>query len=138
MQIRYLNGNRLYYAFIAGAQSVIKQQDYLNRINVFPVPDADTGNNLAATFRAIMQEFERMTGGREALLPGTLYASIARMLESDLIEETAGSTADGGDRRRRYYRLTPFGRQVAQAESARMQGLLDVAREQSLLPGEAR
>jgi len=54
MQIRYLNGNRLYYAFLAGAQSVIRQQDYLNKINVFPVPDADTGNNLASTFRAIM------------------------------------------------------------------------------------
>ncbi|MCK5650609.1 MAG: helix-turn-helix transcriptional regulator [Gemmatimonadetes bacterium] len=88
---------------------------------------------------AIMQEFERMTGGKEALLPGTLYASIARMLEAGLVEEASGEIERGrDDRRRRYYRLTPFGQEVARAESKRMQGLLDVARQQSLLPGGAR
>ena len=53
MKIRYLDGNRLYYAFLAGGQAVIRDQSYLNRINVFPVPDADTGTNLASTMRAI-------------------------------------------------------------------------------------
>jgi hypothetical protein len=56
MKIRYLDGNRLYYAFLAGGQAVIRDQSYLNRINVFPVPDADTGTNLASTMRAIAEK----------------------------------------------------------------------------------
>jgi len=55
MRIKYLDGNRLYNAFIAGGQAIIKQQDYLNKINVFPVADADTGTNLASTMRSIME-----------------------------------------------------------------------------------
>ena len=56
MKIRYLNGKRLYYAFLAGGQAVIRDKEYLNRINVFPVPDADTGTNLASTMRSIASE----------------------------------------------------------------------------------
>lgn len=55
MKIRYLNSRRLYYAFLAGGNAVIQDKDYLNRINVFPVPDADTGTNLAATMRSIAE-----------------------------------------------------------------------------------
>ena len=55
MKIRYLNGRRLYYAFLAGGQAVIEDKDYLNKINVFPVPDADTGTNLASTLHSIAQ-----------------------------------------------------------------------------------
>jgi hypothetical protein len=55
MKIRYINSRRLYYAFLAGGNAVIQDKDYLNRINVFPVPDADTGTNLAATMRSIAQ-----------------------------------------------------------------------------------
>jgi DegV family protein with EDD domain len=53
MKIRYLNGSRLYHAVLAGGDAVISDQAYLNKINVFPVPDADTGTNLATTMRAI-------------------------------------------------------------------------------------
>ncbi len=55
MKIRYINGRRLYYAFLAGGNAVISDQEYLNKINVFPVPDADTGTNLAATMRSIAE-----------------------------------------------------------------------------------
>ncbi|MGB7294911.1 MAG: DegV family protein [Candidatus Aminicenantales bacterium] len=55
MKIRYLNSRRLYYAFLAGGNAVIQDKDYLNKINVFPVPDADTGTNLAATMRSIAE-----------------------------------------------------------------------------------
>lgn len=55
MKIKYLNGKRLYYAFLAGGNAVIQDKDYLNKINVFPVPDADTGTNLAATVRSIAE-----------------------------------------------------------------------------------
>ena len=55
MKIGYLDGNRLYYAFLIGGDAVIKDQNYLNKINVFPVPDADTGTNLASTMRSIAE-----------------------------------------------------------------------------------
>jgi len=55
LKILYLNGWRLHRAFLAGGEAVIRDQAYLNRINVFPVPDGDTGTNLASTMRAIAQ-----------------------------------------------------------------------------------
>jgi len=55
MKIRYLDGNRLYYAFLIGGNAVIEDKNYLNKINVFPVPDADTGTNLASTMRSIAE-----------------------------------------------------------------------------------
>lgn len=48
-----INGKDLYYSFVAGTHQVLKQQKYINKINVFPVPDGDTGTNLATTFRYI-------------------------------------------------------------------------------------
>lgn len=50
-----LDGRNLYYAFIAGARKVIEHQVELNRINVFPVSDGDTGTNLAATIRSVIE-----------------------------------------------------------------------------------
>ncbi|MCR3955610.1 MAG: DegV family EDD domain-containing protein [Gudongella sp.] len=56
MTINRLNGEALYYAFLSGANEVIKQKYELNRINVFPVPDGDTGSNLAYTMYTIVEE----------------------------------------------------------------------------------
>jgi len=56
MTISRLNGEALYYAFLSGANEVIKQKYELNRINVFPVPDGDTGSNLAYTMYTIVEE----------------------------------------------------------------------------------
>jgi DNA-binding PadR family transcriptional regulator len=81
----------------------------------------------------IMQEVERRTGGREVLLPGSMYATIARMVSEGLIEEVAAR--GGGEGRRRLYRRTRFGRAVARAEAQRMGMLLTLAREQDLLSG---
>ncbi len=53
-QIRELDGKQLYYSFLAGAQRIFEHQKLLNKINVFPVADADTGTNLASTMRSIM------------------------------------------------------------------------------------
>ena len=53
-KIRELDGKQLYYSFLAGAQRIFENQKLLNRINVFPVADADTGTNLASTMRSIM------------------------------------------------------------------------------------
>jgi hypothetical protein len=55
MKIKYLNGERLYYAFISGAKEVIENRKELNKINVFPVPDGDTGTNLSRTLNMVME-----------------------------------------------------------------------------------
>lgn len=67
MKIGYLDGNRLYYAFLAGGRAVIKDRDYLNRINVFPVPDSDTGTNLASTMRAIAERARAFPSAKNTL-----------------------------------------------------------------------
>jgi dihydroxyacetone kinase-like predicted kinase len=50
-----LDGRNLYYTFVAGARKVIANQIELNRINVFPVNDGDTGTNLASTIRSVIE-----------------------------------------------------------------------------------
>ncbi len=54
MSIKYLNGRRLKNAIIAGAESVIMRKEYLNKINVFPVADGDTGTNMALTLKSVV------------------------------------------------------------------------------------
>ena len=82
----------------------------------------------------IMQTLSDKTGGRESILPGTLYAALARMVEEGMVEETEPPAEDGsGGPRRRYYRRTALGREVARAESERLRGLLSLAAEQDIL-----
>ncbi len=54
MPIHYLNGRRLKHGIIVGAESVIRRKEYLNKINVFPVADGDTGTNMALTLKAVV------------------------------------------------------------------------------------
>jgi DNA-binding PadR family transcriptional regulator len=83
---------------------------------------------------AIMQAISDMTSGRDTILPGTLYAALARMVDDGLVEESAPREVDSsGGPPRRYYRRTKFGRAVARAESERLRGLLAVARAQNIL-----
>lgn len=84
---------------------------------------------------AIMQALSQMTSGREAILPGTLYAALARMVDEGLVElrESAEDESSGGPKRR-YYRRTEFGKAVVRAESERMRALLDIADAQHILP----
>ena len=58
-KITYLDGIRLHYALVAGANNVIDRQEYLNKINVFPVPDGDTGTNMAFTLTYILEATEK-------------------------------------------------------------------------------
>jgi DNA-binding PadR family transcriptional regulator len=87
---------------------------------------------------AIMQDVAARTGGSLKLSPGTLYGSIKRMLEDGLIVEIdARPGRDEDDERRRYYRITQFGRAVAQAEADRLTVLLRQARAAGLTPKRA-
>ena len=87
---------------------------------------------------AVMQEVERRTEGVTSLRPGTLYRAINRLLESGLIEESHERPAEGeDDERRRYYRLTTLGRDVASAEAARLAAAVESARDKKLLQRNA-
>jgi DNA-binding PadR family transcriptional regulator len=83
---------------------------------------------------SIMQEVEGRTRNHVHLGPGTLYGSIKRMLADGLIEESDERPDPRlDDKRRRYYRLTAFGRRVAVAEAERLESLVGAARVKRLL-----
>jgi DNA-binding PadR family transcriptional regulator len=87
---------------------------------------------------AIIQDVAARTGGALKLSPGTLYRSIQRMLEQGLlVEPRQRPLPELDDERRRYYRITPFGRTVAEAESRRMAQLVRMARSRGFAPGKA-
>ena len=78
---------------------------------------------------AIIQEVLSRTDGEVRLSPGTLYRSIQRMLDDDLIVEVHERPApELDDERRRYYRITKFGREVAREEANRLNELVRLAR----------
>jgi DNA-binding PadR family transcriptional regulator len=83
---------------------------------------------------AIIQDVETRTEGELRLSAGTLYRSIARMVEQGLISEVTKRRAADDDPRRRYYRLTPFGIAVARAEMRRLSQLVRLARARGLKP----
>jgi len=85
---------------------------------------------------SIMQDVAARTDGKVQLSPGTLYSSIRRMLEQGMIQELATSPDPSStDERRRYYRLTKYGRRVAAAEVVRLNSLVSQARATGLVPG---
>jgi len=83
----------------------------------------------------MMQALETKTGGKDALLPGTLYTTLARMVGRGLIEELSEPPEPGADARRRYYRVTRLGRAVARAETERLSRLVRLAEAEKLAPG---
>ena len=83
----------------------------------------------------IMQEVLARTGGKVRLWPATLYGTLKRLIENDLIEESdQRPEPELDDARRRYYRLTKFGRRVLAAESARLEDLVRVIHAKGGLP----
>jgi DNA-binding PadR family transcriptional regulator len=90
---------------------------------------------------AIIKEVARRTGGEVTLGAGTLYALIKRLLADGLIVETDDRPDPAlDDERRRYYRLTQFGRDVAAADVRRLESIVAHARTLRLVPapGKAR
>src|SRR6204780_1738346 len=75
----------------------------------------------------IMNEVLQRTSGKVRLWPATLYGSIKRLIEAELIEESDERPApELDDARRRYYRLTKLGRRVLDAECERLQELVHI------------
>ncbi len=86
----------------------------------------------------LMKEVERQSGGRVTLEVGSLYRVIKRLLASDLIGEPDGAPEQAGAKRRRNYRITEFGRQVARAEADRLVAVIETAQQRKLLEGGKR
>lgn len=83
---------------------------------------------------AIIQDVAARTEGEVRLTASTLYAAVKRLLDTKWIEERAQRPRTDDDARRRYYRLTPLGRQAARAEAVRLERLAAMARAKRLLP----
>jgi DNA-binding PadR family transcriptional regulator len=84
---------------------------------------------------AIIKEVARRTGGEVRLSAGTLYTIVRRFVQEGVIAESAERPDPAlDDERRRYYRLSDFGRQVARAEAKRMETMLGMARAKKLIP----
>lgn len=89
---------------------------------------------------AIAQDVEDATQGSVRMGPGTLYGSIQRMLAASLIEEAparrrATDADEHDDARRRYYRMTSFGKRVLGLELERLNDIVRLARHKQLVGG---
>ena len=82
---------------------------------------------------AILKEVELRTGGEVKLSTGTLYGIIKRLLNEGFIAELRHRPAENDDERRRYYRLTPKGREIAALEAERLEKVVALARARRLL-----
>src|SRR6266481_1656626 len=75
----------------------------------------------------IMQEIARQSEGQYKLGPGTLYDNLQKLLEQGMVEEAVRVSA-ARDSRRRYYRLSRFGRRILSTEITRLEGVVRAAR----------
>lgn len=91
---------------------------------------------------AIITEAEDRWPETGRIETGTLYRALRRLTRSGLVQPSdRRPPADSDDERRRYFAITPLGRDVAAAEARRLDGYLAMARERDLLPegpGEGR
>ena len=81
----------------------------------------------------IIRQVQDGTDGLIQLRTGTLYTLLQRLLDEGLVEESDVRPDVGDDERRRYYRLTAFGRTVVSAEARRLESLIVDARRKRLL-----
>jgi DNA-binding PadR family transcriptional regulator len=87
---------------------------------------------------AIIQDVSVRSGGAVRLSAGTLYRTVQRLLDRGLITElNEPPNPDDDDERRRYYSISELGIAVARAETARLQELVQMARNAGLAPGKA-
>lgn len=78
---------------------------------------------------AIMKDVEALSNGRVVMSTGTLYGALKRLLEQAWIERLDDTVVDG--RERKAYRLTDLGRRILEAETSRMQSLVNAVRQRT-------
>jgi len=84
---------------------------------------------------AISQDVEKVTAGAVRMGPGTLYGTLQRLRESGLLREAGAEPATDAVHadRRRYYELTPRGRDSLRAEAERLESAVRIARDRAVL-----
>lgn len=75
MEIEYIDGALLKKMILSGAQSLEKNKDIVNSLNVFPVPDGDTGTNMSLTMQSAVKEI--------------------KAVKTDILEDIANAAANG-------------------------------------------
>lgn len=85
----------------------------------------------------IMQEVARQSGGHYKLGPGTLYDNLQKLTDQGMVKD-APARSGSDDARRRYYRLTPFGRSVLLADIARLESVIREAKLHLRVPAPRR
>jgi DNA-binding PadR family transcriptional regulator len=83
---------------------------------------------------AIMQETNQLSAGKVRMGPGTLYATLQRLLDLALIHQTRGPSTADRDSRRRYYRLTASGKTLLAAELHHLDSVVRLAKRKNLVP----
>ena len=87
---------------------------------------------------AIMQDTSAFSKGEFRMGPGTLYTTLQRLLDLGLIQEIAtAAKPNERDTRRRYYRLSRFGKHLLEADLSRMSSVIELARRKKLTPRTA-
>lgn len=85
---------------------------------------------------SIMQDVAKQTDGALDMGPGTLYGCLKRMLAAGLVEESdERPDSEPDDERRRYYAITPLGRNAVRAEARRMAAALSAAKAKRVFAG---
>jgi len=82
----------------------------------------------------IVKEVEEQSGGDVRMDPSNLYRSLRRLIQKGLVEESEIRPNEDSDERRRFYSLTPLGREVVELEASRLSRLTEVARGRHLIP----
>lgn len=82
---------------------------------------------------ALIKRIEEIMPGAQPS-SGSLYLAMVRLEERGLLAETDPPEGEGTDARRRYYRLTPLGKEVIEAESRRLARIVSIAESAALLP----
>jgi len=83
----------------------------------------------------MMKEIARRTEGRVDVGPGSMHFTLNKLVAADMIAESdAADEEDGGDGRRRYYRLSSFGRSVLRAEVGALEEIVRLAHTKDLAP----
>ncbi len=83
----------------------------------------------------IMKEVEVRTGGSVSVGPGSMHFTLNKLLDADMIADAPRRSGADHDSRRKYYRITPYGRDVLAAELRSLAQIVEVAREKKLIPG---
>ena len=60
MAIKIIDAELLQKAFLAGAYNLDRNKEYINELNVFPVPDGDTGSNMSLTIMSAANEVSNL------------------------------------------------------------------------------